>query len=324
MVLNGDAQKLSTALLTAWSGLDTANTGRHAIPRQEKLPDATTSDIRHRAYDYFKKQIAAVVQLPPHRIDADAALEQYGFDSILLMKMTNTLEETFGSLSKTLLFEYPNIRELTAYFLETSPDKLYALLGPAAPETRSSVSEPPDDRPPATDLGDRRTANTADLNGDRHVAHQPFMPASMPAGVREPIESDIAVIGLTGRYPQASNIAEFWENLKAGKDCITEIPKERLDLNATSTPIRISRGKSTAGGVGSSMAWINSIRSFSISRRVSGAHGPPGTAVPGDRLAPVRGHRLYPRAPATALRGQGRRLRRRHVPALPPVRCRDG
>ena len=116
MVLNGDAQKLSTALSTAWSGLDTANTGRHAIPRQEKLPDATTSDLRHRAYDYFKKQIAAVVQLPPHRIDADAALEQYGFDSILLMKMTNTLEETFGSLSKTLLFEYPNIRELTTYF----------------------------------------------------------------------------------------------------------------------------------------------------------------------------------------------------------------
>ena len=30
----------------------------------------------------------------------------------------------------------------------------------------------------------------------------------------------IAIIGISGRYPMAENIDEFWENLKSGKDCI--------------------------------------------------------------------------------------------------------
>lgn len=37
----------------------------------------------------------------------------------------------------------------------------------------------------------------------------------------------IAVIGMSGRYPMAHDLDRFWENLKSGKDCITEIPSER-------------------------------------------------------------------------------------------------
>ena len=40
---------------------------------------------------------------------------------------------------------------------------------------------------------------------------------------------DIAIIGVAGRYPDAKNINEFWNNLKAGKDSIKEIPRERWD-----------------------------------------------------------------------------------------------
>jgi acyl transferase domain-containing protein len=42
---------------------------------------------------------------------------------------------------------------------------------------------------------------------------------------------DIAVIGLCGKYPGANSVEDFWENLKSGKDCIVEIPKERWDYN---------------------------------------------------------------------------------------------
>ncbi|MGX4256842.1 SDR family NAD(P)-dependent oxidoreductase [Bacillus sp. YH3-2-B2] len=38
---------------------------------------------------------------------------------------------------------------------------------------------------------------------------------------------DIAVVGISGKYPQADDIDAFWDNLKQGKDCITEIPKDR-------------------------------------------------------------------------------------------------
>lgn len=38
---------------------------------------------------------------------------------------------------------------------------------------------------------------------------------------------EIAIVGMSGRYPKAPNLERFWQNLKEGKDCITEIPEER-------------------------------------------------------------------------------------------------
>lgn len=39
---------------------------------------------------------------------------------------------------------------------------------------------------------------------------------------------DIAIVGMSGRYPKAKNLDELWDNLLAGKDCVETIPEERL------------------------------------------------------------------------------------------------
>ncbi|MEX3630100.1 MAG: SDR family NAD(P)-dependent oxidoreductase, partial [Burkholderia sp.] len=44
-------------------------------------------------------------------------------------------------------------------------------------------------------------------------------------------QAPIAIIGIAGRYPQAPDLAAFWENLKAGRDAVTEIPAERWSLH---------------------------------------------------------------------------------------------
>jgi hypothetical protein len=44
----------------------------------------------------------------------------------------------------------------------------------------------------------------------------------------EPSLDGIAIIGLEGRFPEARNAAEFWENLVEGKDCITRFTDEQL------------------------------------------------------------------------------------------------
>ncbi|NLW47506.1 MAG: polyketide synthase, partial [Firmicutes bacterium] len=38
---------------------------------------------------------------------------------------------------------------------------------------------------------------------------------------------DIAIIGITVKLPYAEDLNQFWENLKTGKDCITELPTDR-------------------------------------------------------------------------------------------------
>ena len=49
---------------------------------------------------------------------------------------------------------------------------------------------------------------------------------------------------MSGRYPQAPNLDTFWQNLRAGKDCITEIPAERWDWQAYFDPNKGAPGKS--------------------------------------------------------------------------------
>src|SRR5436190_19307953 len=37
----------------------------------------------------------------------------------------------------------------------------------------------------------------------------------------------IAIIGMAGKYPAASNLTDFWDNPVQGKDAVREIPPER-------------------------------------------------------------------------------------------------
>ncbi|MFE8944824.1 SDR family NAD(P)-dependent oxidoreductase [Streptomyces sp. NPDC007856] len=49
----------------------------------------------------------------------------------------------------------------------------------------------------------------------------------------------IAIIGMAGRFPGASDLDEFWENLVAGRDCISELTDEAI-LESGESPERLA------------------------------------------------------------------------------------
>lgn len=53
---------------------------------------------------------------------------------------------------------------------------------------------------------------------------------------------DIAIVGMSGRYPKAKNLKELWKNLLEGKDCIETIPEERLQQRKTTQYSKKYRG----------------------------------------------------------------------------------
>jgi len=59
----------------------------------------------------------------------------------------------------------------------------------------------------------------------------------------EKAAGEIAIIGLGCRFPQAENPQAFWELLRNGKDAITEIPKNRWDVDAFYAPETSTPGK---------------------------------------------------------------------------------
>ncbi|MDZ7807371.1 MAG: type I polyketide synthase [Gracilimonas sp.] len=41
-------------------------------------------------------------------------------------------------------------------------------------------------------------------------------------------EFDVAIIGMSGRFPEADNIKEYWQNLKDGRECFTHLSDEQI------------------------------------------------------------------------------------------------
>lgn len=85
------------------------------------------------------------------------------------------------------------------------------------------------------------------LNGSiNSVTNEAAKNASQPNNE----EKDIAVIGMSGRFPKAANVREFWSNLLEGKECIEEIPSQRWDIAHTYDPDPSKKGKSISKWAG--------------------------------------------------------------------------
>ncbi|MCB0210439.1 MAG: enoyl-CoA hydratase/isomerase family protein [Anaerolineae bacterium] len=72
----------------------------------------------------------------------------------------------------------------------------------------------------------------------------------LPTKVAQPDTNDIAVIGLSGRFPGAENLEEFWENLANGVDSVTEIPAAKWDAEKYFDPRPQVVGKTYSRWIG--------------------------------------------------------------------------
>lgn len=80
------------------------------------------------------------------------------------------------------------------------------------------------------------------------MSKRPAMPSPQPAALdaAEPATGAMAIIGISGRYPDAPDLDSFWANLCAARDSITEIPKSRWNVDAHFDARRNVPGKSYA------------------------------------------------------------------------------
>jgi polyketide synthase PksL len=190
-------------------------------------PAAVDADsLFAQAEEYLRRQFSEVLKMAPQKVDPCAPLERYGIDSILAMDLTTQLETSFGSLPKTLFFEYQTIRELTGYFVRDYPEKLASLLAPA--ESRIAA------KPVQAPVRDARAPESRPARRLRRRS----------AAARTGLGTDpIAIVGLSGRYPEADDVEAFWRNLRDGKDCIVEVPKDRWDWRDYYSEDRTAEGR---------------------------------------------------------------------------------
>lgn len=195
-------------------------------------PAASGADLLTKTTEFLREQLSSLLQMPPHQIDPKLPLEHYGINSVLAINLTAQLEGTFGNLSKTLFFEYQSIAELADYFAETYVSELQGIFGteesaaPANPVV--STEETTAKKPAPAKTPEKKATKARATRGVKSKGKLAKRGASRSTG-RAINDEPIAIVGLSGRYPESENIQQYWENLRDGKDCVVEIPAERWD-----------------------------------------------------------------------------------------------
>ncbi|WP_051313370.1 SDR family NAD(P)-dependent oxidoreductase [Sporocytophaga myxococcoides] len=216
LILKGDISKIRNSLFN-----DVAihtETSKNIIEESSVEPSINNGNLLEKTQDLIKKQLSELLKVPSHKIDPTAPLERYGIDSILAVSLTNQLEKTFGALSKTLFFEYQTIGELAEYFINAHSPKLYSIFNTieSSPKKVIAPLPTPKSQTQTRAISGRRFSSQAQVSASAN---------SIGSVNMEPI----AIIGLSGRFPESININEYWNNLRNGKDCIIEVPQDRWD-----------------------------------------------------------------------------------------------
>ena len=162
--------------------------------------------------DIITRCVSEVLGVKPEDIDREGQFSEYGVDSIMGISLINKVSDAFDiSLRTTAIFDYANVKALSDYICEE-----YEIRGTGYEVRGTSFEVRGKDPEPLTS----DPLPYAEIRGKDPEPRTPNP---------EPSLSDIAIIGISCRFPGADTADEFWQNLAAGKEAIKEVPKERWD-----------------------------------------------------------------------------------------------
>ncbi|HWH02031.1 MAG TPA: beta-ketoacyl synthase N-terminal-like domain-containing protein, partial [Pilimelia sp.] len=185
--------------------------------------------------------IAERLEFDRDRLDAHTPVHDYGTDSITLVELTRTAGSRLGvELDPSVLIEHPTAEGFAEWLVTTHPDVVRSAFG--APPRRDTAALPA--AAPAraaagvTAAVEARAASPADPASGPGAAPG-TAPASGPGAAPEagPVlevgpapeirDGDLAVVGLSCRFPGAPDPEGYWRLLAEGRSAIAPVPDDR-------------------------------------------------------------------------------------------------
>lgn len=162
-----------------------------------KREDSTSKE---KITEILKSIIANVIDMEPSQLEDDVDFREYGIDSVAINTIINKLSEHFkNGIYPSLLIENPTINEISAHLLKE---------GNLTNQHEFSFKE--------------KSFVKLERNELPSTAEKRELP--------DLYADKIAIIGFAGRFPQSPVVEMFWENLIAGRDTISSVPKMRWDI----------------------------------------------------------------------------------------------
>ncbi|KGT96180.1 polyketide synthase, partial [Dickeya fangzhongdai] len=190
-----------------------------AEPDSVVKPDSSTNPVAAIGDVVFDSLTAAVGSAAAN-CSALTPLWQWPLDTIDLIRLQHELDARVAGVDAAAVYRYQTQAEWS--------------------DAIQAAQQPAPRHPAATPVSSSRPTLASLLNHSRLDALRRNAPGEAgSAGAKD----DIAVIGLSGRYPGAGNVDEFWANLTGGVDSVTDIPLSRWDYHQHYSPERGPKNK---------------------------------------------------------------------------------
>lgn len=153
------------------------------------------------------------LRMNPSKLKTDTSFQDYGIDSILLAQLLSPIRQLVKEdLDPSILLEYSTIESLAAWLESNYASSLSeALEVYGSEQSESPVREEVSSLPSAFSP---RQEGKQELQRQCHHCN-------------EAKPSDIAVIGLSCRFPGAGTLEQYWQLLSEGRSAIYSVPRER-------------------------------------------------------------------------------------------------
>ncbi len=203
-----------------------------AIKASQNIPSKEAGAVytKGQLHQKIKTSLGEALFLNPSEINIDKSFIDLGMDSIVGVEWVKIINKEFGlDVSSTRLYDYSTIKDFATFLakeLESQPVSTINELS-----SNSSIKL-------ASDLIRSTPLLGSFPNLKRRSRTKKVVQSSDVVA-----DDKIAIIGMSGRYPQASNMQQYWNNLYQGKNCITEIPLSRWDVKKYYDPDPTKIGK---------------------------------------------------------------------------------
>ncbi|MEM7125458.1 MAG: SDR family NAD(P)-dependent oxidoreductase [Chloroflexota bacterium] len=203
----------------------------------------------HELGKIVQDEVRNVLKYEASEIDGQMSFEELGVDSISAVKIIEALNTRLDLyLKPTVLFSYPALDVLTNHIIEHYGEALkhrYTSLPESSESRRENRAYLPSTNKGSLDQTqlDRIQSGESQLR-ESQLSESQLQPTenglqrtdstqrdSVAQKSRAIPLRDIAIIGMSGRFPKAQNLDEFWNNLREGIDCVEEVPAHRWVLD---------------------------------------------------------------------------------------------
>jgi acyl transferase domain-containing protein len=209
-----------TQYLNSQGSQYTEYTGEATPVSTNELPEETESLLGAR----IKEILANILFMDPVKVHENKAFMEMGLDSILAVEFSKKLNETFPiEIKATTLYEYSTINKLKHFIISRGVKITNDKTAPVNHE---------------------KAATTVYKKGETEIPETPDESIIQPGLAAK--SKDIAIIGMSARYPGADNSSQYWQNLENGVDSVTEVPPDRWDVETYYDPDGNKPGKTAA------------------------------------------------------------------------------